>query len=872
MAEEPNVPDSKKKGSAGKLSAPSRAGTPARGDSPRSDSSRSAPPRGDSSRGTPPRARTSRTSRPVIVETKRKRTLKPTTKTLAGKTPAIKTATPAAKTEEPLKETKSESPPSRMAAGAAAKKKKEQKEPSPGGVILRPLTDREKKNRATALTQIKQKEKEERAQAEEKARIAQEEDAKRKQEEEQAREHAETLRDQRQQEQQAHARAEIETVQHAEVLQETEKKRAPQRRPTERKRRQSKLTISNALDDSERQQSLSALRRRRQRARPTPEKAEKHRVVRDVVIPESISVVELASRMALRVNEVIKFLMSQDILAKAADNLDADTAQLVAEEFGHRIKRITEADVEEAIDATKDLKKDLRPRPPVVTVMGHVDHGKTSLLDALRDKSTAAGEAGGITQHIGAYQVAAPSGKKITFIDTPGHAAFTSMRARGAKTTDIVILVIAADDGVMPQTIESINHAKAAKTPIIVALNKIDLPGADPQKIMQELLQYEIVGEAHGGDVLCVEMSAKTGKGIDALMEAIFLQADILELQANPSRAAQGVILDARLDKGAGHVATVLVQRGTLRLGDVFVAGAHTGRVRSMKSDDGQDLKHALPSAPVWVSGLSAAVQAGDPFDCVEDETRAREIAEYRQRKDAAARTASSAPLSMEQIFAAKDQKPELSLIIKTDVQGSADAVVHAVEGLGGEEIGKEIGKEIDVKIIHAGVGEVSMSDVTLAETTGAAIFMFNVKANAEAQKAARGAKLEKVEMRAFDVIYNLIDAVKEKIALQLGPERRETILGQAEILQLFGVGKKNIAAGCRVGEGQIKKEAHLRIRRDDVIIYDGAIESLRRFKDNVAAVDAGQECGITFDNPPELKQGDQIESVLVEQIERRIN
>ena len=858
MAEEPNVPDSKKKGSASRLSTPARAGASVRSTPSRATPSRATPPR-----ATPPRTRTSRPSRPVIVETKRKRALKAATKTLAG-VPAIKTTKPAIKPEEPLKETKPEIKSARTTASAAAKKKKEQKEPSPGGVILRPLTAREKKNRATALTQIKQKEKEDRAQAEEKARIAQEENAKRKQEEEQARKHAETLRDQRQQEQQARTRAEIETAQRPEVIQETEKKRTLQRRPTERQRRQSKLTISNALDDSERQQSLSALRRRRQRARPTPEKTEKQRVVRDVVIPETISVVELASRMALRVNEVIKFLMRQDIIAKADDTLDADTAQLVAEEFGHRIKRITEADVEEAIDATKDLKKDLRPRPPVVTVMGHVDHGKTSLLDALRNKSTAAGEAGGITQHIGAYQVATPAGKKITFIDTPGHAAFTSMRARGAKTTDIVILVIAADDGVMPQTIESINHAKAAKTPIIVALNKIDLPGAEPQKIMQELLQYEIVGEDHGGDVLCVEMSAKTGKGIDALMEAIFLQTDILELKANPARAAQGVILEARLDKGAGHVATVLVQRGTLRLGDVFVAGAHTGRVRSMKSDDGQNLKHALPSTPVWVSGLSAAVQAGDPFDCVEDETRAREIAEYRQRKNIAARSASSAPLSMEQIFAAKDQKPELALIVKTDVQGSADAVVTAVQGLGGEEI--------DVKIVHAGVGEVSMSDVTLAETTGAAIFMFNVKANAEAQKAAREAKLEKVEMRAFEVIYDLIDAIKEKIALQLGPERRETILGQAEILQLFGVGKKNIAAGCRVGEGQIRKEAHLRIRREDVIIYDGAIESLRRFKDNVAIVEAGQECGITFDNPPELKQGDQIESVLVEQIERRIN
>ncbi len=836
MAEETNAPESRKKGSTGKLSASSRASAPAR-------------------------ARSSRASRPVIVETKRKRILNAPRSALKKAAPSKIEKETSSKAPAKIELKTKEPPKAAKPSRAAAKKKKEQKEPSPGGVVLRPLTEREKQNRAAALSQIKQKEKEVRVKAEEEAKTAQVEKEKRDREEEKSRERAEALRAQRQREQEARERAEIETAQHSETPQEAEKKRSLQKRPTERKRRQSKLTITNALDDSERQQSLSALRRRRQRARPTPEKIEKQRVVRDVVIPETISVSELASRMALRVNEVIKFLMSQDILAKAADNLDADTAQLVAEEFGHRIKRITEADVEEAIDATQDREEDRIPRPPVVTVMGHVDHGKTSLLDRLRQSATAAGEAGGITQHIGAYQVNTPSGKKITFIDTPGHAAFTAMRARGAQTTDIVVLVIAADDGVMPQTIESINHAKAAKTPIIVALNKADLPGANPGKITQELLQHEVITEAHGGDVLCVEMSAKTGQGISALIEAIFLQADILELKANPSRRAQGVILEARLDKGTGHVATVLVQRGTLCLGDVFVAGLHTGRVRRMKGHEDKDLKEALPSCPVWVSGLSDAVQAGDPFDCVENENRAREISEYRQRKNTEAHTASSTPLSMEQIFAAKEQKPELAFIIKTDVQGSADAIAKAVAGLGNDEIA--------VKIVHVGVGEVTLSDVTLAETTRASILMFNVKPQTGAQKAARPAK---VEMRAFEVIYDLIDAIKEKIAQLLGPERRETIVGQAEILELFGLSKKNVAAGCRVGEGQIRKNIHLRIRRDDVIIYDGAIQSLRRFKDNVDAVDAGQECGITFDDPPELKQGDQIESILVEQIERQIN
>ncbi len=826
MAEDNNAPEPKKKGSSGRLSAPPRTGAP-------------------------PRARPARSSRPVIVETKRRR--------ITATSPALKKT--AVKKTEVKKAVPAKTAPSSASAASAVKKKKEQKEPAPGGVVLRPLTPREKERRAKALSQIKKREEEKREEAEAKTKTAQVEKERRQHEEKQASERAEALRAQRQREEEARQRASSESAQHAEVAQEAEKKRAAPRRAAERKRRQSKLTIANALDDSERQQSLSALRRRRQRARPSAEKTEKQRVVRDVVIPETIPVSELAARMALRVKEVIKFLMSQDILAKADDHLDADTAQLVAEEFGHRIKRVTEADVEEAIDVQPDRPQDLQPRPPVVTVMGHVDHGKTSLLDALRQSSVATGESGGITQHIGAYQVEAASGRKITFIDTPGHAAFTAMRARGAKTTDIVILVIAADDGIMPQTIESINHAKAAKTPIVIALNKVDLPGANSQKITQELLQHDIICEAHGGDVLAVEMSAKTGKGLDALMEAVFLQTDILELKANSARLAQGVVLEARLDKGAGHVATVLVQRGTLRAGDVFVAGAHVGRVRRMKSHSGQNIQEAPPACPVWVTGLSDAVQAGDSFDCLESEARAREISEYRQRKEVEARTASSTPLSMEQIFAAKDQKPELSFIVKTDVQGSADAVMQAADGLGSEEVA--------IKIVHAGVGEVSLSDVTLAETTGADIVMFNVKASAAAQKAARTAK---VHMRAFEVIYNLIDAIKEKIAHHLGPLRRETILGQAEILQLFEVGKKSIAAGCRVGEGQIRKSAQLRIRREDVIVYDGTIQSLRRFKDNVEIVEVGQECGITLDNPPPLEQGDQIECFSVEFIERPLN
>jgi translation initiation factor IF-2 len=553
-------------------------------------------------------------------------------------------------------------------------------------------------------------------------------------------------------------------------------------------------------------------------------------------------------------------LFGQDITAKANDDLDADTAELVVEEFGHRAKRVAEADVEEAIDGRQDKSDELKIRAPVVTIMGHVDHGKTSLLDALRKTSVVDGEAGGITQHIGAYQTELKDERKITFIDTPGHAAFTAMRARGAKTTDIVVLVIAADDSVMPQTIESINHAKAAETPIIVALNKTDLESADPNKIMQQLLQYEVICEPLGGEVQVVNISAKTGEGLEQLSEAIVLQADMMELKANPDRSAQGVVIEARLDKGEGHVATILVQRGTLRQGDVFIAGSETGKVRRLKSFDGKNLKEAPPSCPVWVIGLSAPVLAGDSFDCVGSEARAREIAAYRVRQRLAQTTKAEEEKSIEQIFSDDKKKPELYYIVKTDVQGSADAIKQALEKISNEDI--------NIRVSHAGVGEVNNSDVMLAQTLNAKILMFNAKASSEAQKMAKAAK---IVLHQFDIIYALIDEVKIQTAKALGPERKETPLGSAEILELFSVGKRNTAAGCRINEGRIKKDAHIRIKRENVIVHEGMIQSLRHFKDNVAQIEAGKECGIVLESSPKLFAGDIIECFNVEQIERSI-
>ena len=741
------------------------------------------------------------------------------------------------------------------------KKKPISKEPQPGKMVLRPLSEEQKKARAGALDKEKyrKKEEEERAQIEAIAEKEKEEQDNKKREEEKQRKMAEALRKQRQEEEAARKRAEEETAKHSDKT--TDKKKSLRPRAGEN-RRQTKLTIFNALDETEKQQSLSALRRRRQKQNPKikSQPQEKTHITREVIIPEVIPVVDLATRMAVRTKDVIQFLFREDIVVKAGDIIDADTAELVVAEFGHKVKRVAEADVEAAIDQRQDKEENLKPRPPVVTIMGHVDHGKTSLLDALRSASVVDGEAGGITQHIGAYQTELDGGRKITFIDTPGHAAFTAMRARGAKTTDIVVLVIAADDSVMPQTIESIDHAKAANTAIIVALNKIDLPAADPDKIMQTLLQHNVICEPLGGEVQAIPISAKTGEGLDQLREAITLQADILELKANPERPAQGVVIEARLDKGAGNVATILVQRGTLHQGDVFVAGTEWGRVRRMKTFDGKDLKNATPSSPVWITGLNSPARAGDSFDCVESEARAREIAEYRKRQEQTKTQTGATAQSIEQMFSKNSGKQELHYIVKADVQGSADAIKQALESLSREDAA--------INIAHAGVGEVNPSDVMLAETVKAKILMFNVKATNEAQKIAKAAN---ILLHQFNVIYALIDEVKTHIIQALGPEQKEVPLGNAEILQLFSVGKKNIAAGCRIDEGQVKKNAHVRIKRQNVIIHEGMIESLRHFKENVSQVEAGKECGIVLENPPKLQTGDIIECFNIEQVERRL-
>lgn len=731
---------------------------------------------------------------------------------------------------------------------------------APSGIILRPLSEEEKKRRedATYREKLRKKDVEERAVAEALVKKDKETEDNKKLEEEKSRKEAESLRLKRREEEDARRVAEETTKQ---TDRESDKKKVQRPRTGDSKRRQTKLTIFNALDETEKQQSLSALRRRRQKqSLKTIPKQEKTHITREVVIPETISVIDLAARMAVRINDVIKFLGRQDIIVKADEILDADTAELVVDEFGHKVKRVAEADVEEAIDAGQDNPKNLQPRPPVVTIMGHVDHGKTSLLDALRKTSVVEGEAGGITQHIGAYQTQLKDGRKITFIDTPGHAAFTAMRARGAKTTDIVVLVIAADDSVMPQTIESIDHAKAAGTPIIIALNKTDLAGAQPDKIMQQLLQHEVICEPMGGEVQAVPISAKTGDGLEQLSEAIALQADIMELKANPERAAQGVVVEAHLDKGAGNVATILIQRGTLKKGDIFVAGSAFGKVRRMRAFDRSDLTSAPPSCPVWVTGLNGPVLAGDSFDCVESEARAREIAEYRDRQKRTSPTKGAEALSVEQIFSNVNKKPEIYYIVKADVQGSADAIKQAIENTSTDDI--------DIKVSHAGVGEVNPSDIMLAQTLNARVLMFNSKAGSEAQKAAKAAK---ITLYQFDVIYGLIDEVKIQAAKTLGPERRESHLGSALVLQLFSVGKKNTAAGCRIDEGQVKKDAHIRVKREDVIIHEGLIQSLRHFKENVPHVDVGKECGIVFDSAPKIQEGDIVECFSVEQVERSL-
>lgn len=630
-----------------------------------------------------------------------------------------------------------------------------------------------------------------------------------------------------------------------------------------------RLTLSTATGgDDERTRSVAAFRRRVQRM--TGHRASdvaKERVMREVIIPETITIQELANRMTERGVDVIRLLMKQGAMHKITDVIDADTAQLVAEEMGHTVKRVAESDVEEGLFDTPDTDETLLPRPAVVTIMGHVDHGKTSLLDAIRQTHVVSGEAGGITQHIGAYQVTTPSGAKVTFIDTPGHAAFTAMRARGAKVTDVVVLVVAADDGVMPQTVEAINHAKAAGVPLIVAINKIDKSDASPERVRAELLQYEIQVESLGGETLEIEVSAKTGKNLDKLLEAIALQAELLELKANPDRAAEGTVIEAKLDRGRGPVATVLVQRGTLRTGDIVVAGSEWGRVRALIGDTGAQMKEAPPSMPVEVLGFNGTPEAGDRVAVVDSEARAREITDYRerQRRDrlAARGAASGAGRSLAEMMRELKEgagRKEFPLVIKGDVQGSVEAIVGSLEKVGNEEV--------RARVLSSGVGAITESDVTLAQASGAVVIGFNVRAHKEAREAAERTG---VEIRYYNIIYNLMDDVKDAMSGLLAPTLRETMLGNAQILEIFNVSKVGKIAGCRVTDGTIERGANVRLIRDNVVVHEGKLAQLKRFKDDAKEVVAGQECGMSFENYQDMRPGDVIECYRVEEIKRTL-
>jgi translation initiation factor IF-2 len=625
-----------------------------------------------------------------------------------------------------------------------------------------------------------------------------------------------------------------------------------------------RLTLSNALNDSERERSLASVRRRRERERNRHmSQGPREKVSREVILPETISIGDLANRMAERAVDVIKFLMKQGQLLKATDVIDADMAQIIAEDMGHTVRRVADSDVEEGLFATSDEQGELITRAPVVTIMGHVDHGKTSLLDAIRKTNVQTGEAGGITQHIGAYQVE-QNGHKITFIDTPGHAAFTAMRSRGAKSTDIVILVVAADDGVMPQTIEAINHARAAKVPVIVAINKIDKPSADPTRVRTELLQHEIFVESMGGETLDVEVSAKTGENLDKLLETILLQSEVLDLKADPNRSAEGTVIEAKLDKGRGPVATVLVQRGTLRPGDIVVAGSEWGRVRALLNDRGTAMTEAEPSTPVEVLGFQGAPAAGDRFAVVETEARAREIADYRarQKREKAVARQTTARGSLAEMMNQRQSAglKEFPLVIKGDVQGSVEAIAGALEALGTDEV--------QARIILSGVGGVTESDVTLAATSNAAIIGFNVRANKQARDVA---DREGIEIRYYNIIYDLVDDVKAAMSGLLTPERRETMLGNAEILEVFNISKVGKVAGCRVTDGTVERGANVRLIRDNVVVHDGKLSTLKRFKDEVKEVPAGQECGMAFEKYEDMRAGDVIECYRVEEIKRSL-
>jgi translation initiation factor IF-2 len=778
----------------------------------------------------------------------------------------------------------------RGAAAPAAPATAEQ--PKPSGVVLRTLTEEERVARAHALADSRLREAEERKIAEEEAKIRASREAVDKTEREAADARKRDEEDRRKHDEETKRKAgevakkrlgddEIKRPAPGRLALEADEDDGPpkSRRPGAARpatarpaaprgapaKERGRLTLVTALRaDEVRERSVASFRRRTQRLKGHASDEPKEKLVREVTIPEAITISDLANRMSERAVDVIRLLMKQGQMVTINDTIDADTAQLIAEEMGHSVRRVSEADVEEGLFDVADDPAHAAPRAPVVTVMGHVDHGKTSLLDSIRSTNVTAGEAGGITQHIGAYQVVAPSGAKITFIDTPGHAAFTAMRARGAKVTDIVVLVVAADDGVMPQTVEAIHHAKAAKVPIIVAINKIDKPDANPTRVRTELLQHEIQVESLGGEVVDVEVSATKKTNIDKLLEMIGLQAEILDLKANPDRPAEGTVIEAKLDRGRGPVATVLIQRGTLRVGDLVVAGAEWGRVRALVSDTGDPIETAGPSTPVEVLGFSGTPDAGDRLAVVENEGRAREVTDYRvrQKREKHAARATGMRGSLEQMMAqAKTSgRKEFPLVVKTDVQGSLEAIVGALDKLATDEVA--------ARVLHAGVGGISESDVTLAEASGVPIIAFNVRANKEAREAAERAG---IEIRYYNIIYDLVDDVKKAMSGLLAPTLRETMLGNAQILEIFKVSKVGNIAGCRVTDGTVERGANVRLIRDNVVIHEGKLSQLKRFKDDVKEVSAGMECGMAFEGYQDMRQGDVIECYRVETIQRSL-
>lgn len=651
----------------------------------------------------------------------------------------------------------------------------------------------------------------------------------------------------------------------AEPVRREEPARPSRNKGREDNRRSGKLTVNQASAGNDgRHRSMASMKRKQERAR---QKAmggavEREKIIRDVQVPDAIMVQELANRMAERVADVVKSLMQMGMMVTQNQTIDQDTAELIVEEFGHKIVRVSDADVEDVIDQVVDSPEDLKPRAPIITVMGHVDHGKTSLLDAIRNARVVSGEAGGITQHIGAYQVE-QNGDLLTFLDTPGHAAFTSMRSRGAQVTDIVILVVAADDAVMPQTIEAIAHAKAANVPMIVAINKIDRPAADPQKVRTDLLQHEVIVEQMSGEVQDVEVSATTGQGLDQLLEAVALQSEILELKANPNRSASGAVIEAQLDVGRGPVATVLVQNGTLKLGDIFVVGEQWGKVRALISDSGERIKIAGPSTPVEVLGLNGTPEAGDVLNVVETEAQAREIAEYRAQAAKDKRAALGAATTLEQLMAnakANEDISELPILLKADVQGSAEAIVQAMAKIGNDEV--------RVRVLHSGVGAITETDIGLAEASGAPVFGFNVRANTSARNTANQ---KGVEIRYYSVIYDLVDDVKAAASGLLSAEIRETFIGYANIKEVFKVSGVGKVAGCLVTEGVARRSAGVRLLRDNVVIHEGTLKTLKRFKDEVPEVQSGQECGMAFENYDDIRPNDVIEIFEREEVERKL-